>query len=85
FSAGLLTGIFIFGLAALPLIAQPPGKDKDKDKDKGTPTEDISTKPRNVKPELKQAYKRWLDQDVAPIITKEERRAFMALQTDEER
>ncbi|MCV5977223.1 GWxTD domain-containing protein, partial [Escherichia coli] len=62
-----------------------PGKDKDKDKDKGTPTEDISTKPRNVNPELKQAYKRWLDQDVAPIITKEERRAFMALQTDEER
>lgn len=85
FSAGLLTGVFILGLAALPLIAQPPGKDKDKDKDKGTPTEDISTKPRNVKPELKQAYKRWLDQDVAPIITKEERRAFMALQTDEER
>ncbi|HXF43649.1 MAG TPA: GWxTD domain-containing protein, partial [Pyrinomonadaceae bacterium] len=54
---------------------------------KGTdkPTEDITNKPRNVKPELKDVYKKWLNTDVAPIITKEERRAFMALQTDEER
>jgi GWxTD domain-containing protein len=38
-----------------------------------------------VKVELKQAYKRWLDNDVSYIITKDEKRAFMALQTDEER
>ena len=57
----------------------------DKDKGKGKPAEDISTKARNVKPELKEAYKKWLSTDVDYIITKEEKRAFLALQTDEER
>ena len=55
------------------------------DKGNQKPTEDISTKARNVKPELKEAYKRWLNTDVDYIITKEEKRAFLALQTDEER
>ncbi|MBL8123085.1 MAG: GWxTD domain-containing protein [Pyrinomonadaceae bacterium] len=75
FSAASLT------LAAGSLFAQPPGKDKDK----GKPAEDVTTKARNVKPELKEAYKRWLSTDVDYIITKEEKRAFLALQTDEER
>ena len=35
--------------------------------------------------EIKSVYKNWLDQDVAYIITGEERKAFKALQTDEER
>ncbi|HSE96957.1 MAG TPA: GWxTD domain-containing protein [Blastocatellia bacterium] len=35
--------------------------------------------------ELKSVYKRWLDEDVNYIITDEERRAFKALKTDEER
>ncbi len=65
-------------LAAGSALAQ--GKD-NKDK----PAEDISTKARNVKPELKEAYKKWLSTDVDYIITKEEKRAFLALQTDEER
>lgn len=75
FSAASLT------IAAGSLFAQPPGKDKDK----GKPAEDVSTKARTVKPELKEAYKRWLSTDVDYIITKEEERAFLALQTDEER
>jgi GWxTD domain-containing protein len=50
-----------------------------------TPSQDPSGKVRKVKEELKEAYKRWLANDVSYIITKEERRAFMALQTDEER
>lgn len=54
-------------------------------KPKETPVPDINDRTRNVKPELKEAYKRWLSNDVAYIITKEERRAFQALQTDEER
>lgn len=49
------------------------------------PSEDVANKDRKVKPELKEAYKRWRNTDVAYIITKEERRAFDALQTDEER
>ena len=44
-----------------------------------------SNKPRNVKPELKKAYKDWLDKDVTYIITDEERKAFKKLATDDER
>lgn len=38
-----------------------------------------------VRQELKGAYKTWLDQDVAYIITDQERRAFKNLSNDEER
>src|SRR5215831_9227261 len=54
-------------------------------KTKSTDQQDISEKPRNVKPELKKAYKDWLEKDVPYIITDEERKAFKKLQTDEER
>ncbi len=47
--------------------------------------QDPSEKPRNVKPELKKAYKDWLDKDVTYIITEEERKAFRKLATDDER
>ncbi|HSE36065.1 MAG TPA: GWxTD domain-containing protein [Blastocatellia bacterium] len=40
---------------------------------------------RKKKEELKSVYKNWLDQDVSYIITDEERKAFKALKTDEER
>src|ERR1044072_2158534 len=46
---------------------------------------DPSSKPRNVKPELKKAYKDWLDKDGTYIITDEERKAFKKLATDDER
>jgi GWxTD domain-containing protein len=42
-------------------------------------------KSRNVKPEVKEVYKNWLKKDVAYIITSEEKKAFNALKTDEER
>ncbi len=48
-------------------------------------TQDPSEKARNVKPELKKAYKDWLDKDVTYIITDEERKAFKKLATDDER
>jgi GWxTD domain-containing protein len=48
-------------------------------------SEDPMNNPRNVKPELKKAYKDWLEKDVSLIITDEERKAFKKLQTDEER
>ena len=67
--------VFVFGI--LRVVTQPGGKEK--------PSVDPSTNPRKVKPELKEAYKRWLNTDVEYIITKEERRAFQALTTDEER
>ena len=69
--------VFVTGLLAVGAFAQPP--------DKGKPSVDPKTNPRTVKPEVKEAYKRWLNTDVAYIITKDERRAFQALTTDEER
>lgn len=47
--------------------------------------QDPAQKARNVKPELKKAYKDWLDKDVTYIITDEERKAFKKLATDDER
>ena len=65
------------------LFAVPPGlAQKNKTGDSG---KDPSEKNRNVKPELKKAYKDWLEKDVAYIITDDERRAFKKLETDEER
>jgi GWxTD domain-containing protein len=48
-------------------------------------TQDPMEKPRNVKPELKKAYKDWLEKDVTYIITDEEKKAFRKLATDDER
>jgi GWxTD domain-containing protein len=70
----LTLAIIVLGVGSTGAIAQ-----KDK------PSEDITKNARNVKPEVKEAYKRWLNTDVAYIITKDEKRAFQALATDEER
>ena len=66
----------ILAAASLPAFAQ--------DQRQGQ-TQDPMDKPRNVKPELKKAYKDWLDKDVTYIITDEERKAFKKLATDDER
>lgn len=76
---------FVFLAAALMLAASVPVSAQRDKNDKNRPSQDPTERPRNVRPELKEAYKRWLDQDVPYLITKEERRAFMSLQTDEER
>ena len=47
--------------------------------------QDPTTKVRNVKAETKEVYKKWLDNDVQYIITDQEKKAFKALTTDEER
>ncbi len=75
--ASLRLAIFpVFLLAAsFPGIAQDPRQAQD----------DPADKPRNVKPELKKAYKDWLDKDVTYIISDEERKAFKKLATDDER
>ena len=60
--------------SCLPAFAQDPRQ-----------TQDPIDKPRNVKPELKKAYKDWLDKDVTYIISDEEKKAFKKLATDDER
>src|SRR5215217_7268030 len=42
-------------------------------------------KVRVVKTEVKEVYKNWIKKDVAYIITSEEKKAFNALKTDDER
>lgn len=49
------------------------------------PSQDIQDNTRNVKKEINQVYKKWINNDVAYIITKEEKKAFNSLKTDEER
>ncbi len=49
------------------------------------PSQDVQDKARNVKAEVKEVYKKWISNDVAYIITKDERKAFESLKTDEER
>lgn len=69
--------IFSLVLAAASLsgVAQDPRQSQ----------QDPTEKPRNVKPELKKAYKDWLEKDVTYVITDEERKAFKKLATDDER
>jgi GWxTD domain-containing protein len=52
---------------------------------KPSPTVEVDQKVRKVGKEVNRAYKDWKNKDVDYIITKEERKAFDALQTDEER
>jgi len=61
------------GVGTSIALAQPPNK------------KDPSDKSRNVKAEKKDVYKKWLENDVPYIITEEEKKAFKALATDEER
>jgi GWxTD domain-containing protein len=75
------TGRWAIALLALA-FAVPSGLAQKKKNDQG---QDPSEKVRNVKPELKKAYKDWLDKDVAYLITDEERKAFKKLETDDER
>jgi len=76
------------------LLAADPQTDQKKDSTSGQKRETIS-KPMTEKEKKKQEaklrkeletpYRKWLNEDVAYIITDEERAAFKRLQTDEER
>lgn len=57
-------------------------KDKGKKADQQTAVPD---RERNVKKEKSSMFKKWLEEDVAYIITPEEKNAWKKLQTDEER
>lgn len=80
---------FLVGLTlALQLaaaVAPVARAQQDKRKSKTNNDQDVTERERNVKPELKQVYKRWLEQDVAYVITDAERKAFKKLATDDER
>jgi GWxTD domain-containing protein len=64
---------------SIALVVSIPAFALAQDKEKKDPNE------RKKREELKSVYKNWLDEDVNYIITAEERKAFKALKTDEER
>lgn len=67
-----------FSLLALPSFGQKSDRKRDQ-------AGDPQARERNVKQEVKGIYKRWVNEDVAYIITDEEQKAFKKLQTDDER
>ena len=68
--------VFTISLAVGAVVAQD---------DKETPRTDPNERSRNFRQEVKKVYKDWVEKDVAYIITSEEKKAFQALKTDEER
>ncbi len=85
----LLSGLFLAG-AALAAAQQPEEKKEPKPLTEGLPQRELSEKEREkrnkkLEEELQTAYKKWLQEDVAYILTPEEREAFLHLNSDEER
>jgi GWxTD domain-containing protein len=76
FFRNLILAVSIFGTCILAISAQSP-------KSGGNP--DPSTNPRKFKKESADAFKRWITEDVAPIATADEIKAFNQLKTNEER
>lgn len=77
FTRYFLLTIMISAVGAVGVWAQPPDKNK--------PSRDPSENTRKVTPETKEVYKKWVNNDVAYIITEQEKKAFKALATDDER
>ena len=69
---------------------QDQGQAQGQDQDENPLNRPLSQKERwkqqrELRKELKGPYKQWLSQDVAYIITDQERKAFLSLSNDEER
>ncbi len=83
------------GLALLLAVSQSPAQTGKKGAAKGATKSDTVAKPMTakeakkkedaLKKELLTPYKKWMDEDVAYIISDEERKAFKQFNTDEER
>jgi GWxTD domain-containing protein len=76
------TSILILLALAFAAPAVPAQK---KDKDKSSDGQDLMERAPNRRQEIKDIYKKWVNNDVAYIITDAERAAFKKLATDEER
>jgi len=66
-------------------FAAPAAPAQKKDKDKSSDGQDVMERAPNRRQEIKDIYKKWVNNDVAYIITDAERAAFKKLATDEER
>jgi GWxTD domain-containing protein len=68
-----------------PQNTAQPAANNDKTTAKPLSAKEKRKREEKLRQELETPYKKWLDEDVAYIITDEERAAFKRLQTDEER
>jgi GWxTD domain-containing protein len=84
-------GVFLAGcVTILPVhlakAAQQDSQDQQTDQDQAKkPSNARQKSERDLYKELNSQYKKWLNEDVIYIITPEERRSFLHLQTNEER
>src|SRR6516162_9654071 len=78
---GILTALTLFLLSSLVVLAQQ----KDSKQPKQTKQESADRARSRQQEVQNKALKKWLDEDVAYIITDEEKAAFNRLTTDEER
>ena len=58
---------------------------QQKEKGKAAQQQDVPDRERNVKKERSNMFKKWIEEDVAYIITDDEKKAWKKLATDEER
>ena len=92
FATAVLCGLFAVPAARMAAQQSTPTPnagaaaqdDQDPLKRKRSDKETLDAR-KNLRTELKGAYKTWLEQDVSYIITDEERKAFRSLSNDEER
>jgi GWxTD domain-containing protein len=79
-SLAMALGLLVPATAApLSALAQ------QKDKGKAAQQQDVPDRERNVKKERSNMFKKWIEEDVAYIITDDEKKAWKKLATDEER
>jgi GWxTD domain-containing protein len=92
-SVGIFAGALLLSLCPIDRVladdkTPPPSKDDKSQVDplkRSIPEAQKKANAKALKQELSKTYKRWLSEDVAWIITDEERKAFMQLSNDEER
>src|SRR5437870_4510170 len=82
--------VFLLGSWAIPGLAQgqpanPPQSSPSQPSDQKQDNNKKKINEKQVLKELATPYKKWLNEDVVFIITDTERKAFLALQTNEER
>ncbi len=85
FATVLLSVLLASGFAASQAQQSKQARQATKAKQTKQSNQTPDDQPRKVKAERADAYARWVNEDVAPIITEAERRAFEKLTTNEER
>ena len=75
----------VMALGLLVSASAAPAALAQKDKGKGAQKEDVPERQRNVRKENSNMFKKWIEEDVAYIITDDEKKAWKKLATDEER